>query len=49
MEIDAEQLKIKYQAILSKVNLGDKKNELKNLEAQSYEASFWKDSKKIVH
>lgn len=46
MEIDIEQLKTKYQAILSKANLVDKKNELKTLGKQSYEASFWEDSKK---
>ena len=46
MEIDASELRAKYQAILSKANLSDKKNELKTLEEQSYEASFWQDSKK---
>jgi peptide chain release factor 2 len=46
MEIDVEQLKTKYQAILSKANLREKKDELKTLEEQSYEASFWSDSKK---
>ncbi|MEK7597857.1 MAG: peptide chain release factor 2 [Patescibacteria group bacterium] len=45
MEIDVEQLKTKYQAILSKANLGGKKDELKTLEAQSYEASFWSEPK----
>lgn len=46
MEIDVEQLKTKYQSILSKADLIGKKDELKTLEAQSYEASFWEDSKK---
>jgi len=46
MEIDVEQLKTKYQAILSKASLREKKEELKTLEEQSYEASFWSDSKK---
>ena len=46
MEINKEQLKTKYQSILSKADLRGKKDELKNLEKQSYEASFWKDSKK---
>lgn len=46
MEIDVEQLKIKYQSILSKANLHGKKDELKALEVQSYESSFWQDSKK---
>lgn len=46
MEIDKEQLKTKYQAILSKANLSGKKDELKTSEEQSYEASFWQDSKK---
>ena len=46
MEIDIEQLKTKYKAILSKADLSGKKNELKTLGKQSYEASFWKDSKK---
>ncbi len=46
MEINVEQLKTKYQAILSKADLIGKKDELKTLEAQSYEASFWEDSKK---
>ena len=47
MEIDAEQLKNKYQSILSKADLGRKKTELKTLEEQSYETSFWSDPKKI--
>jgi hypothetical protein len=46
MEIDVEQLKNKYQSILSKADLIGKKTELKTLEAQSYEASFWTDPKK---
>ncbi|MEK7177422.1 MAG: PCRF domain-containing protein, partial [Patescibacteria group bacterium] len=46
MEIDKEQLKTRYQAILDKSNLVGKKDELKTLETQSYEASFWEDSKK---
>lgn len=46
MEVNVEQLKTKYQAILSKADLIGKKDELKTLEAQSYEASFWEDSKK---
>ncbi len=45
MEIDIEELRAKYQAILSKAKLGDKKNELKSLEKQSYESSFWSDPK----
>ncbi len=45
MEIDAEQLKSKYQSILSKADLEGKKAELKTLEEQSYEASFWSDPK----
>lgn len=45
METNIEQLKSKYQSILSKAKLGDKKNELKSLEEQSYETSFWSDSK----
>jgi len=43
MEIDVEQLQNKYQSILSKANLGGKKTELKSLEEQSYEESFWGD------
>ncbi|MEK7634201.1 MAG: peptide chain release factor 2 [Patescibacteria group bacterium] len=46
MEINIEQLKDKYQSILSKADLHGKKNELKTSETQSYEASFWEDSKK---
>jgi len=46
MEIDAEQLKTKYQAILTRADIHGKKEELKTLEVQSYEASFWQDSKK---
>ncbi len=46
MEIDIEQLKNKYQSILSKADLISKKKELKSLEEQSYEASFWSDPKK---
>ena len=46
METNIEQLKSKYQSILNKADLHGKKEELKGLEAQSYEASFWKDSKK---
>lgn len=46
MEIDKEQLKTKYLAILSKADLDGKKEELKSLEEQSYEASFWSDPKK---
>jgi peptide chain release factor 2 len=46
METDVEQLRNKYQAILSKANLPEKKSELKSLEEQSYESSFWEDSKK---
>jgi len=45
MEIDVEQLKSKYQSILSKADLNGKKSELKTLEEQSYEASFWSDPK----
>lgn len=46
MEIDVEQLKTKYQSILSKADLNSKKKELKTLEEQSYKASFWSDPKK---
>ncbi len=46
METNIEQLKTKYQAILSKADFHGKKNELKTSEIQSYEASFWEDSKK---
>ena len=46
MEIDIEQLKTKYQAIITKADLSAKKSELKALEEKSYEASFWEDSKK---
>lgn len=46
MEIDIEQLKNKYQSILSKADLISKKKELKTLEEQSYEASFWSEPKK---
>jgi len=45
MEIDIEQLRNKYQAILSKADLDGKKTELKTLEEQSYEASFWTEPK----
>ncbi len=45
MEIDVEQLKNKYQSILSKADLGGKKIELKSLEEQSYEALFWSNPK----
>ena len=46
METTIEQLKTKYQSILSKADLNNKKKELKTLEEQSYETSFWTDSKK---
>jgi peptide chain release factor 2 len=46
MEINIEQLKTKYDAILNKANLVEKKSELKNLETESYETSFWSDPKK---
>ena len=46
MEINLEQLKTKYQSILSKANLGGKKIESKTLEEQSYESTFWSDPKK---
>lgn len=46
MEIDIEQLKNKYQSILSKADLNSKKKELKTLEEQSYQASFWSEPKK---
>ncbi|MFA6081081.1 MAG: peptide chain release factor 2 [Patescibacteria group bacterium] len=46
METNIEQLKIKYQSILSKADLSNKKKGLKTLEEQSYEASFWSDPKK---
>ncbi len=46
MENNIEQLKNKYQSILSKADLNSKKSELKTLEEQSYEASFWTDPKK---
>ncbi len=45
MEIDIEELRTKYQAILSKADLNGKKDELKTLEEQSYEALFWSDPK----
>jgi len=45
MEIDVEQLRNKYKAILSRADLGGKKEELKTLEKQSYESSFWSDPK----
>src|SRR3989339_1300973 len=45
MENNIEQLKNKYQSILSKADLGRKKTELKTLEEQSYETSFWSDPK----
>src|SRR3989339_1698216 len=46
MENNIEQLKNKYQSILSKADLSAKKSELKALEEKSYDASFWQDSKK---
>ena len=46
MEIDVEQLKTKYQSILNKAGLDEKKADLKNLEAQSYLPSFWQEPKK---
>ena len=46
MEIDIEQLKTKYQSILSKSDLNNKKKELKTLEEQSYEPAFWQEPKK---
>lgn len=46
MEINIEQLKTKYQSILNKANLPDKKDELKTLESQSYEPAFWQEPKK---
>jgi len=46
MEINLEQLKTKYQSILSKANLSGKKIESKTLEEQSYESTFWSDPKK---
>lgn len=45
MEIDVEELRAKYQAILSKADLNGKKVELKTLEEKSYETSFWSDPK----
>ncbi|MCR4327091.1 MAG: hypothetical protein NUV46_00745, partial [Nanoarchaeota archaeon] len=45
MEIDIEELRAKYQAILSKADLNGKKVELKTLKEKSYEASFWSDPK----
>jgi len=46
METNVEQLKTKYQAILSKADLHGKKDELKTLESQSCEPSFWQEPKK---
>ena len=46
MEINIEQLKTKYQSILNKADLRGKKDELKTLETQSYEPSFWQEPKK---
>lgn len=46
METTIEQLKTKYQSILSKADINNKKKELKTLEEQSYETSFWTDPKK---
>ena len=46
METNKEQLKTKYQSILNKANLPDKKDELKTLESQSYEPAFWQEPKK---
>lgn len=46
METNKEQLKTKYQSILNKANLPDKKDELKTLESQSYEPAFWREPKK---
>jgi len=46
MEINKEQLKTKYQSILDKAHLRGKKDELKTLEEQSCEASFWQEPKK---
>jgi peptide chain release factor 2 len=46
MEINKEALKSKYQSILNKANLQEKKTELKTLEEQSYEPSFWQEQKK---
>ncbi len=46
METNKEQLKTKYQSILSKANLHGKKDELKTYEQQSCEPSFWQEPKK---
>lgn len=46
MEINKEQLKTKYKSILDKANLLGKKDELKTLEQQSCEPSFWQEPKK---
>jgi peptide chain release factor 2 len=48
METNKEQLKTKYQSILSKANLSAKKDELKSFEQQSYEPTFWQESKKAA-
>lgn len=46
METNKEALKSKYRSILNKANLAEKKAELKTLEEQSYEPSFWQEQKK---
>jgi peptide chain release factor 2 len=46
MENKKEELNNRYQAILNKAGLAGKKEELVSLEKETYNPSFWQDSKK---
>ncbi len=48
MEDTKEELRKKLESILAKANLLQKKKEISLLEKQTYDASFWQDTKKAA-
>ncbi len=45
-DVKKEELQKKYQNILDKFNMTTRKQELTEIEKQTYEGTFWQDTKK---